>query len=161
MHGNLNYAAEVAPFGRPFLAHLTNAISAANQDGFVRVTEIMRMGLRIWLRILLHNRGVSFDFVLGKLPRCSHDIFVDASTEWGIGGCYGREFFLYPWRDLMDFGADFIARKELLAGLVAVFTFRKRIEGRLVNLFSDNSSAVQWLKKSRTSNLVGNTYLAC
>ena len=61
----------------------------------------------------------------------------------------------------MDFGADFIARKELLAGLVAVFTFRKRIEGRLVNLFSDNSSAVQWLKKSRTSNLVGNTYLAC
>ena len=71
------------------------------------------------------------------------------------------EFFLYPWEDLMDFGADFIARKELLAALVAVFSFRERIVGRLVNLFSDNSSAVQWLKKGRTANPLGNTYLAC
>ena len=45
--GNLNYAAEVAPFGRPFLAHLTNAISGADREGSVHVTEIMKLALRI------------------------------------------------------------------------------------------------------------------
>ena len=86
LHGNLNYAAEVTPFGRPFLAPLTNAIAMADQEGHIPITEAMRAGLQIWLEILHRNRGSSYTFVLGKLPRGSHDIFVDASTEWGIGG---------------------------------------------------------------------------
>ena len=33
LHGNLSYAAEVAPFGTPFLTPLTNAILAADRWG--------------------------------------------------------------------------------------------------------------------------------
>ena len=47
LHGNLNFAAETAPFGRPFLAHLTNAIRGVENDELVQVPEIMKMGLRI------------------------------------------------------------------------------------------------------------------
>ena len=47
LHGNLNFAAETAPFGRPFLAHLTNAIRGAESDDLLRIPKMMKMGLRI------------------------------------------------------------------------------------------------------------------
>ena len=75
LHGYLNFAAEVAPFGRPFLASLTNAMSAVNEDGNIVITERVKRSLRIWLRILYANRGLSFNFVLGRLQRCKHEIF--------------------------------------------------------------------------------------
>ena len=143
LHGYLNFAAEVAPFGRPFLANLTNAMSRAVDKDQIVVTEGMKRSLRIWLRILMANRGVSFDFVLGKLRRGTHDIFVDASTEWGIGGCYGRFYFMFPWSDLEAFGADFIARKELLAAMVSLFCFQDMLMDTFVYIISDNQNAVQ------------------
>ena len=96
LHGYLNFAAEVAPFGRPFLACLTNAIRTADEDGNVVITDSIKQSLRVWARILTANRGVSFTFVLGNLPRCPDDIFVDASEAWGIGGCCGRRYFMWP-----------------------------------------------------------------
>ena len=81
LHGYLNYAAGVEPFGRPFLAALTIAISRRQQNEEVRVTKEMRTCLRIWDNILNSNVGLSFDFILGKLPRSPYDEFVDASTE--------------------------------------------------------------------------------
>ena len=47
MHGNLNYAALVTPFGRPFLAPLTNATIGRTPDETVVVSEHVKMGLRI------------------------------------------------------------------------------------------------------------------
>ena len=60
----------------------------------------------------------------------------------------------------MLFGADVVARKELLACLIAICCFRCRISDRIMDLFSDNTSAVNWLKKGRSSNMLGNGYLA-
>ena len=78
------------------------------------------------------NRGVSFDFVLGRLQRGSHDIFVDASSEWGIGGCYGRYYFKFPCSKFEAFGADFISRKELLAAIVSLFCFQEFLRDSFV-----------------------------
>ena len=47
LHGYLNFSAEVAPFGRPFLAHLTNAMSTADDRGCIFVTEGIKRSLRI------------------------------------------------------------------------------------------------------------------
>lgn len=80
VHGNLNYATEVAPSGRPFLACLTDTIAAADQEGSTRFIEGIRAGLHIWLEILYRNRGISYNFVLAQLPRTCHDI-VDATTD--------------------------------------------------------------------------------
>ena len=46
-NGCLNYVAEVEPFGRPFLAHLTTAISAAGDKRVTKLTELARIGLKI------------------------------------------------------------------------------------------------------------------
>ena len=96
LHGYLNYAAGVAPFGKPFLAALTMATGGRDLREIVPVSSSMRSGLEIWDRILIANEGVSFDFILGQLPRCHSDVFVDASTEWGIGGHCGIYYFLFP-----------------------------------------------------------------
>ena len=89
LHGNLNYAAGVSPFGRPFLASLTNAVQGQKLTEIVTVPEKLKSDLRIWENILVANRGVTYDFILGLLPKCSDAIFVDASTEWGVGGVCG------------------------------------------------------------------------
>ena len=160
LHGNLYYAAGVTPFGRPFLAHITNATKGLDKNGKVCIPPLMKMSLRLWKIILTSNRGSSFDFVLNRLPQCDTDIFVDASKAWGIGGCCGTDYFKYSWGQLGSFGADIISRMELLACLVAIECFREKIYGRLVILYSDSTNAVSWLKKSRASNVIGARYLA-
>ena len=55
---------------------------------------------------------------------------------------------------------EFIARKELLACLVAILLFGDLIKGNFVRLYTDNENAFFWLRKGRSSNLVGNKYLA-
>ena len=142
LHGNLNYASVVAPFGRPFLPALLDLIKHKRPTTMVNIRRSTRLSLHIWLKILESNRGISYNFVLNKLPRARNPIFVDASTEWGIGGCCGKWFFQYPWRELEFFGADVIPRKELLACIIAICCFSPIISDHIVDLFSDNTSVV-------------------
>ena len=58
------------------------------------------------------------------------------------------------------FNTDFIARKELLACLVAVFCFGHVISDQLVTLFTDNQNTAGWLAKRRSNNSMGNSFLA-
>ena len=94
IHGNLNYAAAVVPFGRPFLVHLTSTISKHRRRAAAPVSAAVKSALRVWKKILIANEGLSFDFILDKLPR-SDDTFTDASSEWGVGGCCGHYYYLY------------------------------------------------------------------
>ena len=69
----------------------------------------------------MSNKGLSYDYILGKLPRTKHDIFINASTSWDIGGCCGALYFMVPLKVLNEvFPREKIARKELLAALGAV-----------------------------------------
>ena len=79
LHGNLNYAALVAPFGRPFLPALLDLIKHRYPTAVVNIRRSTRVSLHIWLKILESNRGFSYDFVLNKLPKVRNPIFV--STE--------------------------------------------------------------------------------
>ena len=96
LHGVLNYVAEVEPFGRPFLSQLTVVISGVKEGDMVRLPVLAKLGLKIWDSILRRNKGSSFDFVLDRLPLSRSNIFVDASSIWGIGGCVGEDYFLIP-----------------------------------------------------------------
>ena len=141
LHGNLNYAAAVAPFARPFLAPLTESLTKRRRNETVRITDTLRSALRIWKKVLIDNQGLSFDFILGKLPR-TNDIFTDASTEWGVGGCCGTYYFLFSWNQLDSFHVDIIARMELLAVLISVACFRNLLAGHYARIFCDNSNVV-------------------
>ena len=89
IHGNLNYAAEVSPFGRPFLAALIAPTVGKELNDTVEVTALARVGLRTWKKILRANKGTIFSFILSQLPSSDYAIFADAAEEWGIGGCCG------------------------------------------------------------------------
>ena len=86
---------------------------------------------------------MSIDFILNRLPRSQSNIFVDASSSWGIGGCCGTDYFMLPWEDLSMAKESIIARQELFACLVAIWSFSAMIEGKLVTLYTDNDNAYQ------------------
>ena len=100
------------------------------------------------------------DFVLNRIPRTDFDIFVDASTSWGAGGCCGRYFFATPWTELEEIPAEFIAQKELLACLLALFCFGHLFKGKYVKLHTDNDNTYHWLRKGRSVNETGTKFLA-
>ena len=58
--------------------------------------------------------------MLNRLPSLGSDIFVDASSMWGIGGCLSENYFYIPWEQLVQVEEEIIARKELFACLVAI-----------------------------------------
>ena len=146
--GNLGYAAFVEPFCRPLLSCLFSLIVEDKPTAQVAVPPFTRTALRIWHKVLLRNRGLSFLYIMNKYPAVSLSIFVDASTSWGFGGVHGYEYFSFPHADLQAFirrspGWESyprvpVARLELLAALVAVQLFAPRYPRHLVVFYSDN-----------------------
>ena len=109
LHGNLTYASCTIPFGRPFLATITEHISPLRPNELIRVTKDLAQSLSVWDMLLRQNWGISMEFVLGKLRRATFNVFVDASTSWGIGGCCGSHYFQIHQRELRDFKCRMIA----------------------------------------------------
>ena len=103
LHGNLVFATGVAQFGRPFLASLSSLVAGKKKREAVTLTKLAQLSLLVRKRLLLSNKGLSYDYILGKLPRAKHDIFIDASTSWGIGGCCCALYFLVPLKVLNEF----------------------------------------------------------
>ena len=140
LHGSLNYVADVEPFGRPFLAALSKVCTRRTQKESILIPDEVRHGLFIWNRILNRNKGIAMDFVLNRLPKATSNIWVDASTSWGIGGCCGPLYFKVPWNKLNQITTKTIAQKELLATIAALFTFNDKIRGSMAKLYTDNSN---------------------
>ena len=77
-----------------------------------------------------------------------------------MGGCCGNHFFSIPWSDLTGAVEETIARKNLLACLIALFCFGDLIEGKHVKLHTNNENTFHWLLKGRSSSVTGTKYLA-
>ena len=71
--GNLTYAAWIAPFGRPFLSVLSGKLTLSKKSGTISVSTSMRNALLIWRLIILKNKGLSFNFILTRLPRAKNE----------------------------------------------------------------------------------------
>ena len=98
--GNLGYAAYVEPFCRPLLSRLSLRIVKDEPSASVPLTSLMVIALRIWHLVMSRNRGLRFDFILGRSPRVASPIFVDASSLWGFVGVNGYEFFFFLHAEL-------------------------------------------------------------
>ena len=77
----LSYVSYAEPFGRPYLSALTSNLDYSNPKAVICLDHFSILALKIWEVILLRNRGVSYDFILGKLPSARDEIFVDASSS--------------------------------------------------------------------------------
>ena len=47
LHGNLSFAANVAPFGKPFLATLSSLLVGCTKKDIVKLDRLAKLGLRI------------------------------------------------------------------------------------------------------------------
>ena len=162
--GNLTYAAQVAPFGRPFLSALSEQLSNTKHQNFITVSNSVRSALLIWKIILMCNRELSFNFILGRLPRAKNEWFIDASTNFGCGGLVGRDYFMVENSQLkkskfcgkqIKFENVKIAYRELISAVIAFVYFSEKSPSSLVRINCDNTNVVSWLNKSRCSKKFG------
>ena len=161
--GYLVYAAWVMPFGRPFISHISFFIDTKKLDKEIQLDDPALKACDIWLLLLKGNFGLSFDFILGKLPRQKEEWFVDAS-KLGFGGVCGDAFFKISYSEFLGrvelkkrarFVDMFISYRELLAVLLAFHIFAKKSPNSFVRINSDNTSVVSWLNKGRCSKKLG------
>ena len=170
--GNLVQASYVEPWGRPFLSALSSQIRRNNPYARIPIVGYTKKSLLIQKSLLKFNRGISYDHILGKLECGKNAWFVDASTSYGIGGCAGYSYFLVKneelneifklyhedtQKELMDIPLKRlpIAYIELIAALVGVSVFSEFHPNKLINLYTDNTDVVAWLRKGRCSAGLG------
>ena len=79
--GYLVYAAWVMPFGRPFISHISHLINVKKIYEKVKLDATALVACDVWLILLRENRGLAFNFILGKLPRQKDEWFVDAAEH--------------------------------------------------------------------------------
>ena len=175
--GYLVWASYAEPFGRPFISAASNLISRDKPHTRVEIRDDLETALKIWVTILKRNEGVSFNYILNKMPQSRDEWFVDASTSWGIGGCAGNHYFSIPNTALTDLYSLFstyqtgdnpatlygelpIAYIELIAVVVAVSVFSQLYKKTLLFLNSDNTDVVAWLRKGRCRRGIGFKTLA-
>ena len=95
---------------------------------------------------------------------------MDASSSWGLGGVHGHRYFALSHQQLRPFMCRCpgweryplvpIAWLELLAALIAIRVFTKRLPGHIWYLYSDNESVVAWLKSRRSPHPIVGTLVA-
>ena len=130
--GYLTYAAQVSPFGRPFLSVLSSKINPSIRSQSIAISPAMKNALVIQRMILTKNQGLSYDFILGHLPPAKNEWFIDASTNYGCGGIAGNSYFMLKNTNIRNskfFGHEIkfddvkIAYRELLSGVIALRYF--------------------------------------
>ena len=167
--GNLTYAAWVSPFGRPFLSVLSSKINPLMRNTAILVTAAMRNALSIWKMILTKNKGLSFDFILGRIPRELNEWFIDASTSYGCGGVAGNRYFKI--KNILCASSKFfgqhikfddvkIAYRELLSAVIAFLCFAPHSPSSLIRINTDNQNVVSWLNRGRCSKKLGHRLLS-
>ena len=166
--GYLVYAAWIMPFGRPLISHISHLIDVKSINKKIHLDKPALIACDIWLCLLNGNFGLTFDFILGKLPRQKEEWFVDAS-KIGFGGVCGFSYFRISYGNFLkgvklkmrSFFLDmFIAYRELLAVLLAFQVFAKIAPKSLIRINSDNTNVVAWLNKGRCSKKPGFQILA-
>ena len=163
--GNLVFASWVIPFGRSFISHISFFLNRKSTNKTITLDKYGLAACEVWSILLKQNRGLSFDFVLGKLPRQKDEWFVDASPAYGYGGVCGNYFFKIShktWISILGPSkrnasrSMFIAYRELLAVLFAFHGFAKFAPCRYIRVNSDNTNTVNyWLNKGRCPKKIG------
>ena len=143
---------------------LSSALNSSKTNKLITVSPSMKNALLIWRMILQKNKGLSYDFILGRLPRAKHEWFIDASTNFGCGGLAGGNYFMVDNSHLsrsrflghkIKFEEVKIAYRELLSAVIAFFYFAPFSPSSAVRINVDNKNVVAWLKKGRCSKKLG------
>ncbi|PPR00693.1 hypothetical protein CVT24_000981 [Panaeolus cyanescens] len=155
LHGSLCYIAFVFPEGRSRLPSLSNFAASFNGSEFATrfPPRSVISDVKWWisrLSILGHSRPL-----VPPGPRIDHDIYVDASTEWGIGlsirGRWMAFRLVRDWKSLAP-NRD-ICWLECLAVEFLVYVLEAEgVENCTVVVRSDNMGTIGAVLKGRSRN---------
>ena len=124
--GNLVFASWVIPFGRSFISHISFFLYRKSKNKKITLDKYGLAAWDVWSILLTQNRGLSFDFVLGKLPRQKDEWFVDPSYGyWGVCGNYFFKISHKTWISILGPSKWNASRSELLAVLFVFHAFAK------------------------------------
>jgi hypothetical protein len=134
--GSLTFVAKAIHLARSFLRCMIACLRAAKQNRIV-LSEGFRQDVRWWLRFSQHWNGTQSFLPLQPVSADKLQLFTDASGHW-----FQLEFPPSPTPSLLISVADSIAAKELLAVVLAAFTWVGLLAGTYVTFRIDNLSAV-------------------
>ena len=137
--GSLSFACKVVKCGRFFLCRLIDLSTTVHSlHHHISISAESRKDISWWLEFLPTWNGVE---VIQTETLYSTDIklYTDASG-FGLGGCYGGKWFSVPIANKHNYSISFL---ELLAIVVAVFSWGDEWCDKQVILYTDNEAIVQ------------------
>jgi len=143
--GKLSFASKVVKPGRIFVRRLINLSTTVKKLHYlISLNKEARADIQWWATFVSSWNGIS----IIQSPTMSSDsleLFTDASSLKGFGAVFGNHWTYGPWpARLQDKDINF---KELLAILIAVFTWKDDLINKQINIFTDNKSICSiWFK---------------
>ncbi|KAF5381168.1 hypothetical protein D9757_009423 [Collybiopsis confluens] len=155
IHGTLCHISFVYPEGRSHLPALSNFMASfrsPHEESRGRYpSDTVLMELQWWLQEL--EKPNHFRQLKPKGPLLDHGIYVDASTEWGIGIVFeGRwaAFRLRPgWK---IFGRDICWLETVAVELLFYFLESWNFQDVFIRIHSDNQGTIGTMEKVRSPN---------
>jgi hypothetical protein len=167
--GKLIHVKPLVPAGRFNIDKIMKTYArAARTEGEVEISSACRRQLRFWLLFLRVCSGrVDIPRPVGTLVAGALDAYTDAaggsceSVGRGTGGVLGSWWYYIPWAKRINAGGwkvdgKKVGRKlsalELAGPLVVVAAAHKLCRGQALNVWVDNSGAVEVFKKGYSRN---------
>jgi hypothetical protein len=154
--GTLQHITFVFTLGRSFLPALTRYITSFNNHRFATrsIPRDVRRDME-WWKHALSNKSLSRSI----LPRTSmdHDIWVDASTSWGVGLLVKGKWAAWKLADGWNGGGRDIGWAETIAvGIAAIWIANTSICDAHVCINSDNTGVIGALIRGRSHSVSRN-----
>ena len=158
--GCLSFAAKVVKPGRLFLRRLIDISTTVNQlHHRIHLSYEARQDILWWLSFLPHWNGIAY-FQSQPVSSADLHLYTDASSL-GLGGVFGNSWFSVPLTMFLDItwfprGEPFdVNFWELLALVVAFFTWEEHFRDRQVIIHTDNLPLVYiWSRGSRNHTIM-------
>ena len=158
IHGTLQHATFVYRHGRCFLPALSYMITQfTNKWARHHISTAVRNDLNWWHNVLSHPSSSR-----SLLPRntASYDIWVDASTTWGIGVIIDGKWMAWRLQDGWQMAGRDIGWAESVAVELAILWVVEQKRSDLeILIHGDNTNIIDAYKRGRSRNIARNASL--
>ena len=146
--GKLQFITKCVRQSRIFMNRLLETLRAMNKKKRISLSSSFQKDLRWWSLFMERFNGVSF---IPPTVWAEPDVtFSTDSCLQGCGGICGLEYFHTSFPSFIRDQQLPIHKLEMLAVLIGVRIWGKRLQGLRLQIFCDNSAAVDVINSSKT-----------
>ena len=146
--GSLQFVTKCVRQSRTFLNRLLETLRSMKNAKSIELSAEFKKDLRWWAMFIEEFNGVSF------IPPAVWDepdvAFSTDSCLQGCGGICGTQYFHFAYPDAIRIQSLAIHKLEMLAVLIAVRLWGRSFQGMRLQIFCDNSAAVEVINSSKT-----------